>query len=199
MTEADWLACDYPARMLEYLRGKASDRKLRLFAVDCCLRHGDQIAGSSGRYAITVGEQLADGVADASGVSQIREALRKEARSGSRTADATMRLCSYYPFDEVSVLRAFGPWLWITGDLNREEQEIAVANELAIQATLVRELFANPFRPLTINSSWLSSTVKNLAELIYAARAFDRMPILGDALEDAGCSNADILHHCRSG
>jgi hypothetical protein len=62
----------------------------------------------------------------------------------------------------MSVLRSFGPWLWITGELNREEQEIAVANELAIQATLVRELFANPFRPVTINPSQLSSTVKNL-------------------------------------
>jgi hypothetical protein len=52
-------------------------------------------------------------------------------------------------------------------------------------------------RPLTIDSSWLTSTVKRLADSIYERKAFERLPILGDALEDAGCNNADILHHCR--
>src|SRR5262249_35973012 len=41
-------------------------------------------------------------------------------------------------------------------------------------------------------------TVQQLARAIDADRAFDRLPLLADALEDAGCNNADILEHCRS-
>jgi hypothetical protein len=50
---------------------------------------------------------------------------------------------------------------------------------------------------VAINPAWLTSNVSGLAQAIYDDRAFERMPILGDALEDAGCDNADILNHCR--
>jgi hypothetical protein len=46
--------------------------------------------------------------------------------------------------------------------------------------------------------SWNGCIVPKLAAAIYADRAFDRLPILGDALEDAGCTDADLLAHCRS-
>jgi hypothetical protein len=64
---------------------------------------------------------------------------------------------------------------------------------------IIRDIFGNPFKPVTIDPSWLTSNVVSLAQAIYDERAFDRMPILGDALEDAGCDNKDILNHCRSG
>jgi hypothetical protein len=62
---------------------------------------------------------------------------------------------------------------------------------------LVYCIFGNPFRPVPVNLSWQTATVTDLAQAIYTNRAFDRMPILADALEDAGCTNADILNHCR--
>ncbi len=65
-------------------------------------------------------------------------------------------------------------------------------------ATLLRDIFGNPFRPVAFDSSWLTSTVLALATGIYAERAFDRLPILADALQDAGCDNDDILTHLRS-
>ena len=47
--------------------------------------------------------------------------------------------------------------------------------------------------------AWNDGTVRKIAQAIYDERAFDRLPILADALEDAGCDNADILNHCRNG
>jgi hypothetical protein len=59
------------------------------------------------------------------------------------------------------------------------------------------DIFGNPFRPVTLDPACLSPNVKGLAQAIYDDRAFNGMPILGDALEEAGCTNQDILSHCR--
>jgi hypothetical protein len=69
--------------------------------------------------------------------------------------------------------------------------------ENVYQKALLLDIFANPFRPATFDPRWRSESVVALAAAIYADRAFDRMPILADALEDAGCDNRDILDHCR--
>src|SRR5262249_37759649 len=78
--------------------------------------------------------------------------------------------------------------------------ERARLHEQAGQAELVRDVFGNPFRHVTVNASWLTTyegRVTKLAKGIYSQRGFDRLPILADALEDAGCDNADLLAHCR--
>jgi hypothetical protein len=74
------------------------------------------------------------------------------------------------------------------------------AEEL-VQARLGRDVFGNPFRPVTIDpawSSWGGGNVVGLARMIYERRAFADLPILADALEEAGCTDPDILSHCRS-
>jgi hypothetical protein len=63
---------------------------------------------------------------------------------------------------------------------------------------LLREVLGNPFRPVTPNRAWQTPAVQGLASGILNDNAFDRMPVLADALEEAGCDNADILSHCRS-
>jgi hypothetical protein len=69
------------------------------------------------------------------------------------------------------------------------------------QAGLIRDLFGNPFRPApTIERAtlaWNDGTVVRLATAIYEERAFDRMPVLADALQEAGCEEGEILGHCR--
>jgi hypothetical protein len=60
-----------------------------------------------------------------------------------------------------------------------------------------RGAFGNPFRPVAPDSSWLTSTVVALAAGIDAESAFDRLPILAEALQDAGCEHAAVLDHCR--
>ena len=74
-----------------------------------------------------------------------------------------------------------------------------LAEELFIeQADAIRELFGNPFRPVDLNPRWLTSTVIGIAESIDRHAQYHNMPILADALEDAGCDNPDILTHCRN-
>jgi hypothetical protein len=75
--------------------------------------------------------------------------------------------------------------------------EEAEATECAAQCRLVRHIFGNPFRPVAVDPSWLTPAVTKLARAVYDDRAFDRVPELADTLERAGCTNTDILAHCR--
>jgi hypothetical protein len=71
------------------------------------------------------------------------------------------------------------------------------AAERSAQCDILRDIFGNPFRPVAFDPAWRTSTVVALAQQMYDSRDFGLMPILGDALEDAGCDSADILDHCR--
>jgi hypothetical protein len=94
--------------------------------------------------------------------------------------------------DEAAVL--------VAGASSGPEREQDFAKERAVQCAFLRDIFGNPFRPPHIDPAWLTyndDIIVKLAHSIYDERAFDRMPILGDALEDAGCQDAEILDHCR--
>ena len=65
------------------------------------------------------------------------------------------------------------------------------------QLPLVYDIFGNPFRPVVFDPDWLTSDVTAMARGMYEMRDFAAMPILADALQDAGCENADVLDHCR--
>jgi hypothetical protein len=67
----------------------------------------------------------------------------------------------------------------------------------AVECGLIRCIFGNPHRPTAFAPKWLTPKVVALAGGIDAERAFDRMPVLADALEEAGCAEAEILQHCR--
>lgn len=80
--------------------------------------------------------------------------------------------------------------LWVFNDKAQRSWEVL----------LLRDIFGNPFRSPSVDPSWLAwndAVLPKLAGVIYDERAFDRLPILADALEEAGCTNADILNHCR--
>jgi hypothetical protein len=68
------------------------------------------------------------------------------------------------------------------------------------QTDLLRDIFGNPFHPATIEASWLqwrAGTLVKMAKTIYDERTFADLPVLADALEEAGCTDTDILSHCR--
>jgi hypothetical protein len=72
----------------------------------------------------------------------------------------------------------------------------AEAKERSRQADLLRDLFGNPFRPVTFDPAWRTPGVWAIAQTIYDERAFNRMSELANALEMVGCTDSDFLTHC---
>jgi hypothetical protein len=201
MTEAEWLACVDSSAMLNFWYGTVSDfdtystrpmceRKLRLFAVSCCRNVWDhfnktlqQVIGTGEDYADSrVTEQVAAEAVDVAlseGGGDI-DSIDEASSSAFYTAHPTVE-----PDDMLQMADGVAYYTRITG------------RGSDTQAHLARDILGNPFRPVTFDSAWRTATVTSLAEAIYEERAFDRMPILADALEDAGCTSADILNHCR--
>jgi hypothetical protein len=208
MTEQEWLACSDPRSMLDFLVGKASRRKLRLFAVGCCRRIWSLLTDERSRRAVDVAEGYTDGLiskelrdlastdalnasnraTEVFGATDRKDQIAWKANAAAdAAADAAFQTVHEGPLGIASVARAAIDAVW----------DCDVIGDESAQAMLVRDIFGNPFRPATINPAWRTSNVTALAQSIYDDRAFDRLPILADALEDAGCDNADILNHCR--
>jgi hypothetical protein len=76
----------------------------------------------------------------------------------------------------------------------------AVPSEPPVQAVLLRDIIGDPFRPVTVNPAWLTwhgGLLVSMARQMYDSRDLSDMPILADALEEAGCTNQEMLSHCR--
>ena len=191
MTEQQWFQAADPRPMLEYLRGKASDRKLRLFACAYCRAVRD-IQHLSPGSAVTVAERYADGLAS-------DQDLASERRRWA---------CSPEERGPVAPSAYDGAWEavdWLT-ILERWRDDpdsyITVPADAVLKRSvlLLRDIFGNPFRPTAVDPAWLAwnaGIIVSLAQAFYDDRAFDQLPILADALEEGGCTNAEILAHCR--
>jgi hypothetical protein len=97
--------------------------------------------------------------------------------------------------EEVAAASPEHPWQEVQAREAASWQE-----EERSQAELLRDIFGNFFRPVVLDPAWMAwngGTVKKLAQAIYDDRAFDQLPILADALEEAACKDATILKHLR--
>ncbi|WP_232068328.1 hypothetical protein [Gemmata obscuriglobus] len=169
--------------LLKLTKGRTTDRKLRLFACGCLRLLAHHVTGDAPSFLNAV------------------------------EAAATP--------DELRRLRPVGSQLWWTAFICRIRynpspcrlaEAVTDANarnaarralgdahwrlNFAQQASLAREIFGNPFRPIDF-TSWRTGTTVALANGMYESRDFSAMPILADALQDAGCDNFDVLTHCR--
>ncbi len=184
MTEADWLTVADPDPMLVFLRGKADDRKLRLFAVGCCREVWPQLTDERSRRSVEVAERFADGRATGRELATAcRDAMKATRRRAFPAAWAAYWTCK----------RLIAETVWNAAAAASDAGERG-------QAHLLREIFGNPFRPIVVLPSWLTwndGAVRKIARAIYDGRNFGDLPILADALEDAGCMDADLLAHCR--
>jgi hypothetical protein len=198
MTEQEWLACDDPTPMLEFLKGKASDRKLRLFAVACCGWLPGYGSFHFPHQLVRTAELFADGLVDVAELVDLRTA--SYIGDGDAVSEATM------PPDEgqfiIHAILAAEITSWHRANPKGSRRRThAIQQKVIIERRSISELLrcaiGNPFRSVSIETTWHTSTVLALANGIYEEKALDRMPILADALQDADCDNEDILNHCR--
>ncbi len=164
----------------------ASKRKLWLFVCACYRRIWPFLDEFHRKYAEVV-ERLAEG-----------KATRRELKKAGIEADEDFAsVCygareSWAPAANI-VADAFPE---VILDLVHTENVIYLA-EIAAQCDSVRDIFGNPYRPVTLDSAWLTPTVVSFARTIYEQRAFQYMPLLACALEREGCNQAAVLKHCR--
>jgi len=212
MTEEEWLDCADPAPMLRVVFGKARHRKLRLFAVACSQRIRHLVKDGQTLAALGVAERFADGLA----TDEERSAGRKAAAQAAQGRDVIQTPTSpkwerraassvYYATaddaDKAAMAAgelAIESMIWLAGGHANCDSQAIKRTEQSQQAHLVRDVFGNPFRPVSVDPAWLTSTVLALARGVYEDRAFDRLPILADTLQDAGCEHPDLLGHLRS-
>jgi hypothetical protein len=200
MTEAEWLVCADPTPMLDFLRGKVSDRKLRLFACACCRRIWHLFSHQDSFKSIEVGERFAEG-----------EATDEELRLADELAMWAGDDASWRSMQKAAIAWAAAAPVQKNGSSAAQSavfelQRVFAGNEpkcdeeRVAQCMLIREIFDNPFRPAGIVPAylaWKDGPVVKLAQGIYDERVFDRLPVLADALEDAGCTSQEILSHLR--
>jgi hypothetical protein len=216
MTEQEWLDASDPRRMLEILRKirKVSNRKLRLFAVACCRHIWPLLCDDASRRAVQVAERFADGLANSEHLSAALEALLKTLRV--RGAQNSALVASVYaavdegvvpgrPSGHVQNESMFdeGANFHAAADLAawhaaRSAQGKAFKRQQKLQSSSLRDIAGNPFRPKPVfEPAWRAPGVLALAREMYNSGTFNRMPALADALQAAGCTDDDILRHCR--
>jgi hypothetical protein len=219
VTEVEWLSCTDPQKMLEHLEDRASARKLRLFAVACCRKIWHLLPDQDCRKAVQIAEGFAEGKA---GINLLREVEGAGAFYSDHREDVPEERLGYYAGGAIFQLGQER----LASDLVADAASNAVAcstldagggrlavdaarhGEAAVQCHLLRDIVGNPFRPVRIDPAWLSrdgGLIPKLAQAVHDRREFPsghldpaRLAVLTDALEDAGCDNADLLGHLRA-
>ncbi len=196
MTEREWLACTNPMSMLNFLTGKASERKFRLFACACCRRIWHLITEPALQSAIHIAEKYADGKATTKAAAKAAIGLDAGASSVRAAVFSAVSLEGRPAYG--AAIAARGAVVAALTHSEWGEADDAPASEFQKQADYLRDLIGpTAFRSVPIEPEWLTASVRALAQDFYEERASEVLPILADALEDAGCTNADILSHCR--
>jgi hypothetical protein len=194
MEEIEWLTSVDPEPMLKFLKDNVSDRKLRLFAVACfrspgvwpCLQGNKLI-----KNAVWKAEQIADGREEWPPLRDYNFAMNELnafmcALLSSRSA---FSYAADRGFENINLEWANGDLVEISNNQYDEEK--------AYQCRILRCIFGNPFRQVTFEQSWFTTSVIEIANFIYEEKAFGRMTELGKELLEAGCIEEAIIDHCR--
>lgn len=212
MTEADWLTTTTRAAGMLRKVQRVGGRKPLLAACGVCRLVWDLLPDDRCRDAVAAVERAADG--DDAGFEAIRAAFSE--RAGPY--DDVLQMIEW-PSVELELVWST---LWAT---NADHLRVAVncferlrprsgflwAKPSASVCDLLREIYGNPYRPRKIVAEWLGGgwlqpdgamfavpeSARGIAAAVRADQGFGRLPVLADALEDAGCTDAEVLAHCR--
>ncbi|WP_239465535.1 hypothetical protein [Gemmata sp. SH-PL17] len=178
-----------------------------MFAVACAERTKAFMPEACTLRGLELAEQLAEGVASESEY----DTYRSESRTASPPKTPGPESWAWnLPYSVMLVVLPYRP------NISPPKKAIEVCKlcatvlgggddsdrgtqEFGTQADLLRDIFGNPFRAVSFAPSWRTGTMVALASQMYSSRDFSAMPILADALQDAGCDDENILNHCRGG
>jgi hypothetical protein len=225
MTESEWLKATNPSNLLRWLQqqGRLSERKCRLFACACVRRVWHLLVDERSRHAIHVVEQADGQPGPASQAAAAAQAAAAVLAAGqARSAVAVAAQAAWGVLEQSSV---WGSATAGQMAANAAATAAAIAvkfaartggaagrpsakRERAAQCRLLRCVFSDPWRaPPDVDPSWLAwngGTVARLAQAAYDERLLpaatldpDRLAVLADALEEAGCADTDLLGHLR--
>ncbi len=227
MTEAEWLVSEDLDALLDSLLARPdAARKLRLFACACSAPLCQRVTLRQCRATYEAALKFADGLTGpeeldaawragmaaqplfpdihaAAVAAADPELIRAIARASQLAAEAVARLGADASMRQARAAVASGAGAedrskaWERFECNLDEARLDARRE---QVRYLRCLFGNPFRPIAIDPSWRAwsgGTLVSIARSIYDERRFGDLPILADALEEAGCTDEDIIGHCR--
>jgi hypothetical protein len=199
VNSARWESSPDPDLLLARRRDPGSPRRQRLL-ICAVARHVWAILPDEGRYAVEVAERLADGRC-----TEAERAAAFQAAGGDLSAVYTQADCipakalvdgelGYYLLDAVSSVTMVADAEGLTIPPMPRDRSAA---ERAAVAHLIRDVYGNPYHPVAADPGWRTEAAVGLARGMYDTRDFGPMPVLADALEDAGCTQPDVLGHCR--
>jgi hypothetical protein len=211
MTESEWLECTDPMPMLEYLRGKASDRKLRLFVCACCRALFPLIHDEYNRKAVTTAERYSDGEVSSherrlAWASARRSAEKRDWRHGAvlMAEDAAIWVVCVALEDDpgTSVWRnSSTDWSLVRARRLKMSQHLIID-----ESALLRDIFGNPFRTVTLAAAHRTPGIVSVAQAAYDERQLPsgeldphRLAVLADALEEVGAACELVAHLRRPG
>jgi len=217
MMEEEWLASENANEMLECLqcqhnvnRRKIGRRKIRLFGCASCRLLWDVMVDDRSRKAVEFVEMMIEGQATNTDLSVVREGALQATSQGLLRLNESSQLTWHERMQRyMATVAAYAITEGVPGSGHAHpairsfigegdpKARHEWLSELRDLSHLLHDIFGNPFRPITLDRAWLTSTVVQLARGIYDDRAFDRMPILAYALQDTGCDSIAILDHCR--
>jgi hypothetical protein len=205
-------------------------RRLRLFCCACCRVVWDLFEDGRCRRAVEVAERFAEGQARKAELTAAWEDAQAFAREVQQRFQQVERRQPPWPPEAMRLVAQQGvasaaEWaasprggaqaaligsmcaanaFALTRPGERNQVQVQAVEVGVQQSILLRDIFGNPFRPVLWDPSWLERNNRaalHLARTIHAERAFDQMPVLADALEEAGCADEQVLAHChcRSG
>jgi hypothetical protein len=216
VTEAEWLAATDPIEMLDWVQGKYSERKLRLFTCVCSRHLWHLLTDPRSRAAVVVAERFADGLAEeperhaasAAAQSAVVDAIRDRQQNTSipemfTLAARVARFSLEHQRGPEQVEATVSAYRLVSRNPSSGLLDRAAVN--ATSSAALRDILGNPSRPNpTMHPAWRSDAVLQLTQAAYDDRRLpegtlnpSRLGLLADALEDAGCTDAELLGHLR--